>query len=570
MTPATTPFARKSTAQRSPYSRTAQSSPTRRDPNETIKASSKLAMKRGLSYHDIFDDSRNAANHQGLPSPPNTVPLSSSSTFDIAPVPTPSFLNMSGLHIEFPVKEDTYDSSNYSPMSNRISPNMSSFQTSPELGHMDLFDDLDEPMPRFAASSRQSKLLTSQSALDLGSYSPSIKAEPMQRSQSISDITLDPSIDATIEDTGITVDEIASFINGPDTVDGKWTCLFPECNKKFGRKENIKSHVQTHLGDRQFRCNHCNKCFVRQHDLKRHSKIHSGVKPYPCACGNSFARHDALTRHRQRGVCIGAIDGIPKKEAKRGRPKKMNRPDTEERREKAARTRQRVLEKTYASSMSGSSECSIASPPQLFDDMDIRGTSPFDNFQQLDPKSCGVSPDIFSYTPPASPGYSTGNCLSPRHSHQSYTPKAGSLSPSPKRRSVTSIPEGFEDILPSLGSPCKSVASHYGTPPELDLSSSSPAASKFFDSDGGLETAESTVHSTSTTQSNDSSEGYDLPQLDQNVEDMFFDMLVDGTSMTSLERDPTLLLDKLEQAPYSNGLWSEEYTQSSDPFFGNP
>ncbi|KAF2237311.1 hypothetical protein EV356DRAFT_421947, partial [Viridothelium virens] len=82
-------------------------------------------------------------------------------------------------------------------------------------------------------------------------------------------------------------------------------CLYEDCAKKFGRRENIKSHVQTHLGDRQFKCNECQKCFVRQHDLKRHAKIHSGDKPHICLCGNGFARHDALTRHRQRGVCIG-------------------------------------------------------------------------------------------------------------------------------------------------------------------------------------------------------------------------------------------------------------------------
>ncbi|KAM0794478.1 hypothetical protein BDR22DRAFT_794605, partial [Usnea florida] len=90
-------------------------------------------------------------------------------------------------------------------------------------------------------------------------------------------------------------------------------CLYPHCDKKFGRKENIKSHVQTHLGDRQFQCKDCLKCFVRQHDLKRHANIHSGVKSYPCPCGKGFARHDALTRHRQRGMCIGAFEGTPKK-----------------------------------------------------------------------------------------------------------------------------------------------------------------------------------------------------------------------------------------------------------------
>jgi hypothetical protein len=130
--------------------------------------------------------------------------------------------------------------------------------------------------------------------------------------------------------TGISMEDIASYISGPEGPDGKWVCKFPECEKRFGRKENIKSHVQTHLGDRQYRCDVCKKCFVRQHDLKRHSKIHTGIKPYPCACGNTFARHDALTRHRQRGMCIGAFAGAVKKVAKRGRPRKKPLPEVSE------------------------------------------------------------------------------------------------------------------------------------------------------------------------------------------------------------------------------------------------
>lgn len=118
----------------------------------------------------------------------------------------------------------------------------------------------------------------------------------------------------------IILDYIARYIEGPDQTDSKWICKIENCNKRFGRKENIKSHVQTHLNDRQFKCEVCNKGFVRNHDLRRHKKIHTGTKPYPCLCGNSFARHDALIRHKQRGMCIGA-SGIMRKAVKRGRPR---------------------------------------------------------------------------------------------------------------------------------------------------------------------------------------------------------------------------------------------------------
>ena len=135
----------------------------------------------------------------------------------------------------------------------------------------------------------------------------------------------------------------------------------------FGRRENIRSHVQTHLGDRQFKCNGCGKCFVRQHDLKRHAKIHSGNKPYKCPCGAGFARQDALTRHRQRGMCCGGFPDAVRRQAKRGRPKK-NRPDMEQRVEKASRTRQALA--SANSSVSGGSPYS-----------DMRSPSPLDGYE---------------------------------------------------------------------------------------------------------------------------------------------------------------------------------------------
>jgi len=91
-----------------------------------------------------------------------------------------------------------------------------------------------------------------------------------------------------------------SYIAGPDPRDHKFECLYPDCGKRFGRKYNIQSHIQTHLSDRPYRCEVCRAGFVRQHDLRRHEKIHGGDKPFICACRKSFARQDALTRHRQR------------------------------------------------------------------------------------------------------------------------------------------------------------------------------------------------------------------------------------------------------------------------------
>lgn len=173
-------------------------------------------------------------------------------------------------------------------------------------------------------------------------------------------------IDASLEYTGISPEEVQRYISEQDQTTGKWTCLYPECGKVFGRRENIRSHVQTHLGDRQYKCNGCGKKFVRQHDLKRHAKIHTGNKPYKCPCGAGFARQDALTRHRQRGMCVGGFENVVRKNVKRGRPKK-HRLDMEERVDKANKTR-RALASASSSISGGSPMSDPSSSPPGFDD----------------------------------------------------------------------------------------------------------------------------------------------------------------------------------------------------------
>ncbi|KAK9468319.1 hypothetical protein V1512DRAFT_259220 [Lipomyces arxii] len=93
-----------------------------------------------------------------------------------------------------------------------------------------------------------------------------------------------------------------AFVGGRDA-NGKYVCKFENCGKTFGRRYNIRTHIQTHLSDRPHVCATCDARFVRQHDLRRHEKKHEGKKPYVCRCGKAFARQDAMMRHRARLIC---------------------------------------------------------------------------------------------------------------------------------------------------------------------------------------------------------------------------------------------------------------------------
>ncbi|KAK3207854.1 hypothetical protein GRF29_96g643920 [Pseudopithomyces chartarum] len=207
-------------------------------------------------------------------------------------------------------------------------------------------------------------------------------------------------MDASLEYTGISPEEVQRYISEQDQNSGKWTCLYPECGKVFGRRENIRSHVQTHLGDRQYKCNGCGKKFVRQHDLKRHAKIHTGNKPYKCPCGAGFARQDALTRHRQRGMCVGGFANVVRKNVKRGRPKKQ-RPELEERMEKADRTRRALVSASSSISAGSPMSDSTSSPPAFEDVLQPHGPSTLLLETRSFHKSISSPSDHFSFAPDA-------------------------------------------------------------------------------------------------------------------------------------------------------------------------
>ncbi|CAD6501318.1 BgTH12-01570 [Blumeria graminis f. sp. triticale] len=302
----------------------------------------------------IFDDMRNEIEMKQNANQPQSGPVIEKSSLQStqAPIPTENNVSLTSLNSDLKTNDQFCHGSNISSNSTNISPILTGYLSSPE--------EAQNSYQTVRETDSSIKTCTGPPAQSSSQSIQSRRKSAHRKSQSSSTL----NIEEAITETGVTIDDITRFISGPDPLDGgKWLCMYPECNKRFGRKENIKSHVQTHLGDRQFQCPYCKKCFVRQHDLKRHAKIHSGVKPYPCQCGNSFARHDALTRHRQRGMCIGAFEGVVKKVAKRGRPRKY-RPNDDERLEKSARTLRKNHLTSGASSTSGCSESGDAPSPR--------------------------------------------------------------------------------------------------------------------------------------------------------------------------------------------------------------
>ena len=460
------------------------------DPNQTIKA----APPPPVNCKDIFNSPQSLSRHSDVPSPPASATFEATNSFTIPEFPPSTFIDLSSAGVDFASID--YGSSHCSPMSDALSPTMTSFTSSPELMNLPSLAAAGQNTADFALFPDPT-LSGSQSAIDLSSWPPGMSKPTHSRAQSTSEI--DSSL--TTVDTGISSEEVNAFISGPNE-DQKWTCMYPDCGKNFGRKENIKSHVQTPLGDRQYLCVHCNKRFVRQHDLKRHEKIHTGVKPYPCECGHSFARMDALTRHKQRNTCVGGIggpEGFEKKEIKRGRPRK-HRPDTEERLNKASRTRQRVLEKKTASSVSGSSVCSYSSPPAM--------------------------PD-------------------------SYETDASAMLQSPPQTFLN------YDTDASTAMSRETSSSQYGTPPELDLSSSSPIASNFFDFGEVAEASSNTAHGTSDQMSNELASSLVLTQPVADIDQMLLDFTAQAQSLKGGEKDS----ETEKSQPYSDFNFLEE-----DPF----
>lgn len=540
---------------------------------ETIKPIRQRGGNRRAQaiFEDIQKQTEESGQQEALSlntRPPPTTEKANS--FQAMAQQTPDFMNMNNFSNEFLQIQSSLDMSQQQMMAYRVvqrasqqlphQMTQSSFVNTPY--------NVDLPYPPKPESLAPNPPLSRR-------QSPHRRTDSQASSLSAASIA-DINIEETKKETGVSPEEISRFIQGPDASDGKWTCLFENCGKKFGRKENIKSHVQTHLDDRQYQCPKCAKCFVRQHDLKRHAKIHTGVKPYPCECGNDFARHDALTRHKQRGMCIGAFDGVVRKTAKRGRPKK-NRPDMDTRLEKSARTRKKNMSISSMSSMSGCSDSSAVNSPEpefnIFEPVENPGMG-----QHFAPDSSApmASAQLASV---ACPTVMPEEASSPVSATAAYTsPEAYyACSPGPYTSEASHASPGQAFVPPDIlmggvavnhVSPSRSIGSQYNTPPELSQSSS-PTPARVFDVDvsSSMHADDAGLSGTNTLLASSSFDA--MPISMSTDEDEMLRHFADG-GMMPLHGDANLLMTKFDDDFEDTvGLFTNNDTSTTELFFNN-
>lgn len=313
-------------------------------------------------------------------------------------------------------------------------------------------------------------------------------------------------IDATYIDTGISEEQINSWLVHPTGKGDAYRCKWEGCDTEIKRKENARSHVQNHLDDRRFRCNPCGKRFNRLHDTKRHHLTHTNERPAICPCGKTFARADALTRHRQRDMCEGVLPGFEKLEEekpKRGRPKKersegdrskrSNRPDMDTRARKAALARSldhaNANEGLAESMSSAASERSMPdTPPQDSDELDAG------DFLNMDSSNGHFNMASTSWidTPPTSPP----SAVSTKHSQSKIRidfsiPEEPTESVSPSKLSRHSTPSALPGAASSYNDGSSPVANNSSF---NDYSGSGGFAGESSPADGGVDIFNDTVN----------------------------------------------------------------------------
>jgi uncharacterized Zn-finger protein len=98
--------------------------------------------------------------------------------------------------------------------------------------------------------------------------------------------------------------------SGADGQIGQRVYACPHCDKVFGNRHHLTSHVVTHTGEKNFPCRKCGKCFGRKSTLRAHMTTHTGTSNFMCplcekACNdnNSLEEHMRMHTGEKPFVC---------------------------------------------------------------------------------------------------------------------------------------------------------------------------------------------------------------------------------------------------------------------------
>mmetsp|Transcript_27324 Transcript_27324/g.93266 ORF Transcript_27324/g.93266 Transcript_27324/m.93266 type:complete len:426 (-) Transcript_27324:194-1471(-) len=96
----------------------------------------------------------------------------------------------------------------------------------------------------------------------------------------------------------------AIHVRKAHTFERPFVCKVEGCNKAFFSSGDLKTHTQTHSGDRPFKCSYCDKALSSRNALKVHVKaLHTLERPFKCeypGCSITYMTRIDLDRHLKK------------------------------------------------------------------------------------------------------------------------------------------------------------------------------------------------------------------------------------------------------------------------------